>query len=431
MEIVKNPASAAGRRAACLCGPAKDFQDVMLRPVKNVEIEYLRAVAVILVIGQHLATLLYWTPPWLNFFFTYARTYTGVDLFFCISGFVIASSLLRELDEIGDKKGPTLWAIFKAFWIRRAFRILPAAWLWVAFALLVSLLSNETDLFGPFWVVWKIALSILLFVFNDYYLYVARSLHQAVPDNLGPYWSLSLEEQFYFLFPILLSFRKKEWLVGGFLLLIIVQFFFNRSSPMDNALWPNRLDTLMWGVLIAFFQRTVNYRVFDPISLRAKPLAAISSIVLILLIGIVAEALHEIRIAAGLISLLCATFVWLASYEKNYVIPVGRRAGKVLEWIGSRSYALYLVHMPAYLLTRYAWLQWTDVYVSNDSKKAFTIPMIISAILVMGLLSELTHRLVEKPFRQKGRQLSNAYLARMRNEFPKTTSEDRPLKPTD
>lgn len=261
-------------------------------------------------------------------------------------------------------------------------------------------------------------MSILLFVFNDYYLYVSEVLQQAVPDNLGPYWSLSLEEQFYFVFPFLLFFvPKRTLLVAGFIALIAVQFFLDRTVPMGNALWPNRLDTLMWGVVIACFQRTIYYRIFEPVSLRHRTVAAAVSVLLIFLIALAVEALHEMQIATGLVSLLCAIFVWLASYSHGYVIPVRRPLGKVLEWIGSHSYTLYLVHMPAYLLTRYVWLKYTDLYLNPESKPAFTIPMILSALFLMGLLSELTYRLVERPLRNKGRRLSEAFLAKAGKEF--------------
>jgi peptidoglycan/LPS O-acetylase OafA/YrhL len=380
----------------------------MIAAKKNPEIEYLRAVAIILILVQHLGTLLFWFPEWLKEFYKYTRTYSGVDLFFCVSGFVITSSMLRELDAGPPTTAAQRWKIIKAFWIRRGFRILPSAWLWLAFAMFAAAFLKNVDLFGDPWLVATAVTAAILFVFNDYYIYIVHVLNKAVPDTVGPYWSLSMEEQFYLVFPFLFLFGRRSWLIGGLLVLIAVQFFLDRSEPMENFLWPNRFDPLMWGVLIAFFQRTARYTAFEPFFLRRPIVALTISILLIVLLATMAETLHEVRISSGLVAIVCATFVWLASYQGRYVLPAGRYLGAVLEWIGSRSYTLYLVHMPSYLMARYIWhdeMHTTPI----ELKNGYAPQLLAAAAVILLTATELSYRLIEQPLRNYGRRLSKSY----------------------
>ena len=87
----------------------------------NLEIEYLRAIAVLLVVFAHADVI---------FPRSGIGQWTGVDLFFCISGYVITRSFERYFDDaIAEGRW---WAAARAFWVRRIFRLAPSAWLWLA-----------------------------------------------------------------------------------------------------------------------------------------------------------------------------------------------------------------------------------------------------------------------------------------------------------
>jgi peptidoglycan/LPS O-acetylase OafA/YrhL len=88
------------------------------------DIEVLRAIAVLMTMIGHFQELLFWGPPYL------VQLWGGVDLFFCISGFVIARSLIIEAPSSGGARNFLLFAI--PFWIKRVFRIWPAAFTWLA-----------------------------------------------------------------------------------------------------------------------------------------------------------------------------------------------------------------------------------------------------------------------------------------------------------
>ena len=168
-------------------------QETIFRHRRNDEIEVLRAIAVLFVVVGHINTLLYWRQ---DTFDAYVNLYGGVDLFFCISGFVITSAFGREIaSSVGD---PALyWRTVVAFYIRRAYRILPLSWavFFATFALLclhkfsIELLHRSL---GDF----------LAIAFNvqNFHLANCGSTSSNSCGQFAIYWSLSLEEQFYFVF---------------------------------------------------------------------------------------------------------------------------------------------------------------------------------------------------------------------------------------
>src|SRR5262249_6765248 len=117
----------------------------------------------------------------------------GVDLFFAISGFVIASSLLRQ------PRHRSFSEFALPFYVRRIFRIWPAALLWLLVPLLASRYFNTSGAFGHTRTLIGESIAASLQVANVYF-----GLCQCGKEYV--YWSLSLEEQFYILFPLLLFF---------------------------------------------------------------------------------------------------------------------------------------------------------------------------------------------------------------------------------
>ena len=156
------------------------------RPITAIrpEIQALRAIAVLAVVIYH-----FW-PNWAP------GGYVGVDTFFVISGFLITSQLLREIDSRGRVRLPEFWA-------RRARRLLPAALLVLLattiFVYIFVPLSQWTELFRQI-------IASALYVENwtlasDSVNYLSSD---AAPSLTQHYWSLSVEEQFYLLWPLLL-----------------------------------------------------------------------------------------------------------------------------------------------------------------------------------------------------------------------------------
>jgi peptidoglycan/LPS O-acetylase OafA/YrhL len=154
------------------------------------DVEGLRAVAILLVVLYHCKTGV-------------SGGYVGVDVFFVISGFLITSQLVRELRATGKVS-------FRGFYARRIRRILPAATLTTIVTVLVSglvlsPLAAQRE-FGD-------ARAAAVFVANMHFAARDADYFNATlpPSPMQHYWSLSVEEQFYFVWPLLLVASSLVW----------------------------------------------------------------------------------------------------------------------------------------------------------------------------------------------------------------------------
>ncbi|HEY1105144.1 MAG TPA: acyltransferase, partial [Agromyces sp.] len=123
--------------------------------------------------------------------------YVGVDVFFVISGFLITTHLLQQLQQHGRLR-------FGTFYARRARRILPAAFVVLALTVAAALVWYPPLLMKE---VWAAAVATALYVPN-YFFALADSDYLAESSNpslFQHYWSLGVEEQFYLLWPALLA----------------------------------------------------------------------------------------------------------------------------------------------------------------------------------------------------------------------------------
>jgi len=107
------------------------------------DIQVLRAVAIACVLVEHSWYNLLFHQEWLTWLLRHVPLWCGVDFFLVISGYVITSSLLPGvLAPVPARQ------VLARFWIRRAFRIWPAAWLWLALMVLGSLIFTDPPFLG-------------------------------------------------------------------------------------------------------------------------------------------------------------------------------------------------------------------------------------------------------------------------------------------
>ena len=355
------------------------------------DIEILRAAAILLVIVQHAAgavqsTFLRRITHWGTFA-------SGVDLFFVISGFVIARVLLPDLQDARTPGQAAL--VLRRFWIRRIWRIWPAAWLWLGLILLASTLC-DASVFGSVRTnEWAAVAGIANFA-NVRFTYAFGRYFYGASFH---YWSLSVEEQFYIVLPLLaLCLRRflSVFAVG----FIILQVFYN-DSIID---WEFRGGGLFFGTLLASFSVSSSYRAVEPRFLRQRPWAAmLATLALFVLLVRAGSPNAGVPSRYSVIALVAVVLVWLSSYARGYIFAPARTR-PVLLWFGSRSFALYLVHVPVLLAlagaTR-AWQVGSALHTHSLNHK-----LAAAAFAAMLLLAELTHRLVERPFRDHGRRIA-------------------------
>jgi len=370
---------------------------------RNEEIEYLRAIAVLFVVIHHRDTLFTWKSPFNDFLFNRVGLWSGVDLFFCISGFVIARSVSSEFSRA---KAGDFWKTAKAFWVRRIYRLWPSSWLWLAIPFFLILTFNRSESFGK---PWPNAVSAVAAILNLANAHWYRCVANYSADHCGDswtYWTLSLEEQFYLVFPFLflLNKRKRLWLLA---IVAAAQLPLERVHWTANLLSFMRTDGLILGVLLASFSGSEVYRLLEPKAFRARGVRWLGVTLLLIALAVCAkpegQAKGIIPFSMGVVAMLSAVLVYLASYDQGYLMKAGL-ARRVLAYIGSRSFAIYLIHFPAICLTREIWFRISPPGTIFDG--TYTLRLGLTALGLIALLSELNYRFIECPMREKGRRVS-------------------------
>ncbi|WP_230203278.1 acyltransferase family protein [Parafrankia discariae] len=207
----------------------------------NPALDGVRALAVLCVLVFHMDSL--------------SGGYLGVDVFFVLSGFLITKQLLAERDRTGRVS-------LRRFYLRRAYRLLPAFWLLALVGLTTVVVlgigtAGERDEFLD-------SLAASMFYLNNYFQVVRQSTGAGW---LGHTWSLSLEEQFYLLWPLVLIVlcrrprlvrRLPLVLLGGAVAVALwrnVLTSFGASGTRTYFALDTRADALLVGCAVAAWLR--------------------------------------------------------------------------------------------------------------------------------------------------------------------------------
>jgi len=271
----------------------------------------LRAISILLVVVGHMAKSGHAPRIFWNY---YAKT--GVDVFFVISGYLITTILLKEHER-------TSTISLREFYIRRAFRIFPAAFVF----LLVS--------FAAYWhqLRWYDMAAALFYVAN---------FDSLRPWIFGHLWSLSIEEQFYLLWPSVLKrwyARRAYILAGAFLLAPIGQtlLYALKIPGFSGGLLPSFGGFLACGCMLAIFADRLP---------RISPYLASAMLVTILLLPLFVA---NTRLRTLLLLFVLQPIAYVST--AGIVLHVVQRPYWILNcapmvWVGKISYSLYLWQQP-------------------------------------------------------------------------------------
>ncbi|HEX8557808.1 MAG TPA: acyltransferase [Pyrinomonadaceae bacterium] len=287
------------------------------------ELDGLRGVAVLLVMAHHATSGL----PHGGFL--------GVDVFFTLSGFLITSLLLAEVERTGGVD-------FRAFYARRALRLFPAL-----LALLVTfvIVYLAFDLWTPR-DTFAAALVVLGYASNW-----ARALGWGV--DLGPLdhtWSLSIEEQFYLLWPALFValhrlLRRPRLILSALALLVAALCVYRACLFSDDAVLRlyNGFDTHADGLLVGCAVAYLPSAGLQPRRVPAGLVAACAAGFALLVLTLKYTDAFYYRGGLTLVALgVGLVLVWLAS-EGGGALRAALRLPP-LSWVGRISYGLYLWH---------------------------------------------------------------------------------------
>ena len=320
-----------------MTAPAQVQTSLVHRP----ELDGIRGLAILLVLAQHI-----------NLPSTTLAGMVGVNLFFALSGYLITGILLTEIRETGKVD-------LKRFYERRVRRLVPALVAVVlATGVLMAAQGRLEEYIGP--------AGVTLFYISD----IAKAIGYDL-GYVGHTWSLAMEEQFYLLWPAVLLFLPRRFLVPAVLLGIAgsVALQVVIVGWQDNVLAhfrPDvRADAVLWGCLIAL------------VPVRVPRWAAIGA-------------------AIGLLA-LSLTFIWPYAIAMSSVLSAVLVAGaasvaRPLSWgplvrVGEISYGLYLWHaLPVGLFM--------ERTIRGD------VLAMIEVVLITFALALFSERWIEKPFRK-------------------------------
>ena len=295
-------------------------------------IDGLRALAVLLVIMFHFNLLLL------------DNGFLGVDVFFVISGFVITEMVrrLREIEEYSIEK----------FWRRRILRIIPALYVTTTITLFISSFIYLPDDFNNN--VRSAQTSLLLFSnIHFYFLTDYFSENQSYWLFLH-HWSLSVEEQYYILFPLFIAGVYRYWSLRFYLLgallavtLICYLWLYQRTTMGAFYLLPARGWEFLIGSAVAFLPRHMLLSRLQADSLSGAGL---------LMIAVAAFGVLPV-IPFGQLDLLCTVFgTGLVIFGCLFGPRTFVRAAlslRPVRFIGLISFSLYLVHWPIFVVAQY------------------------------------------------------------------------------
>ncbi len=358
---------------------------------RNEELDRLRALAVVATVYAHIADLWLWKVPFLEMLRQYSGGYDGVLLFFTISGFVISASLLPKFDA-ARAKGEGTTGVLLAFFCKRLFRITPTATAWILILLaiiyIISPQNIAANLYG--------ARAALLNYFNIYIVIL-----DPPPNMFGLYWSLSLEEQFYLVLPVVIFlFRTASARLCGLAGLVAIC---ELSGLKVGPALP--ITSIVGGVVLFILDRQHGILEKARNSRLASrrvliPISALFCIGLFLMPFLRNVAPHY----TVFMGVYCTIFVFIAAIGKNTVLPIWGM-NKVLSWLGTRSFSLYLAHLPTILVTRCVWMVILPHLGFNYSSEN-NLLIFLSWLSITIVAVEISYRFFEKPLTDTGRKVA-------------------------
>lgn len=345
------------------------------KKVYRTDIQALRTLAVSLVVIFHL-----WP-------YRLSGGFVGVDVFFVISGFLITSHILRDVE--GER-----FSVVR-FWAKRIRRLLPASFLVLIATAIAVVIYVPVSL----WAQWLREIQASVLYVQNWKLAADSVDYLALANSASPtqhFWSLSVEEQFYFVWPILVAI--------GLLLTkkLAIQI---RRRAIFAILALLTIGSLVYGIYltatepaIAYFSTPVRAWEFGAGALIAfapalkhrylSPGVALLGIAAITVSGYLFEASFPFPGTWALIPVLGTVAVIWAAADSGWLGKLFSFAP--IQWFGEKSYSIYLWHWPLIILAPFA--------LGRDSGTWDRIGILLTTVV----LAWLTTKFIEKPFMATG-----------------------------
>jgi peptidoglycan/LPS O-acetylase OafA/YrhL len=345
---------------------------------RSLQLDFLRGIAILMVLVCHSVNIR--KPTWDEAI--WRAGWSGVDLFFVVSGFLISGLLFSEYRKTGEIR-------FRRFAVRRAIKIYPAFWCLVLFTVLLRSMRHPES-----------ASELRPQLLHDL-LFVQSYL----PGTWGHFWSLSVEEHFYILLPLTMFFLMRAsrgrsvadpftaipklfLIVAPALLLARLITARNMPFSWQTHLFPThlRLDSLLFGVVIAYWYHFHRERFTSFATRRRLPLFCAAAVLLspLFLVSQYDPWMYTYGFTALFVGYGCLLVSLLHVPVEGLPLPL-LAAVRVIAYVGTFSYSIYLWHI--------VWLRFVQSAHLLPSNSARLLTFYLGSIL----LGILTAKIVEFP----------------------------------
>lgn len=332
------------------------------------DIDGLRAVAVLSVLLYHAGASVV------------SGGFVGVDVFFVISGYLITTIIMREIN--GNK-----FSLAK-FYERRIRRIYPALFAILPFTIGISAFLYDPSNFRNF----GKSLIATTFFFSNIHFWTDTGYFEG-PTELKPLlhtWSLAVEEQFYIFFPLMVMLIARYFksrishILAGITLLLFSWNIYAMQNDPSGAFYFAHLRA--WELLIG------SVLALNPVSVRTKP--AFRNVLSLIGLGMISAPIFlysENTAFPGFAATVPAFGTALIIYSgiANLTLVNKLLSFPPLVFVGKISYSLYLWHWPLIIFTTYYAI------------RKLTRPELVLLLMVIFIVSSLSWQFIEKPFRIK------------------------------
>jgi len=366
------------------------------------ELDGLRGLAIAMILVTHYLLLIYSAPfgsPVAHLLAMGRLGWTGVDLFFVLSGFLIGGILIDARDSS---------SYFRVFYTRRFFRIVPIYGLFLLanFSFLVAIHAGKAPVFS--WLLRdELPWAPYALFLQNFWMAGRNTMGVA---SLGLTWSLAIEEQFYLTLPLLVRVldprRLLSVVVGGIvgapLLRIALHLLWPEKLTCWFVLMPCRADALFFGVLGAIIFRKNECRSW------LESHGSLQRLFLYVLLSGVAYLTLKVSDTGGF-TMLAGGLTWMAVFyfslllyaltQKNSMVNLLLRS-KWLTWLGTIAYGVYLFHAGILILISHPF--WPKPLLTD---KFSDLWVSVLALFITLLVCRFSWVYFEKPLVQLGHRV--------------------------
>lgn len=339
--------------------------------------------------------------------------YLGVPIFFVVSGYLITDLLLQELENNHTIN-------LKKFYVRRIKRLYPA----LLFMLIVT--SAYITLFNPGALLGLRAtvLTNLTYLYNFWEIDHGQSYFQqfSAPSPFTHLWSLSVEGQFYLVWPIIVlilarlkvkRFYVFSMLLSGSVISAICLAVYFDPTNINRAYYgtDTRLFAILLGASLAYIWPSNHLKVaLAPKNQHFLNTVSFISLILLVVGFVTLNGEDKITYFGGmyLFTISASFFVATIVHPKTWLVKI--LDNQVFNWIGTRSYGIYLYQYPV--------LVFFEQKISNyQANLLLYVPL---EFLVIGVISELSYRYLEVPIKRSTLASWHVFSTKLSARYPKT-----------